>query len=115
MDPNVIRVLVALVFAGLLYWQSRKVAGRPNQRRAYLLSGLALLAVAALNTSLLTGAVVGVFQLAAGGVAFGLLIGAALFYLRAFQSGELRPDVERTAEMAREYRERRERERRERE
>lgn len=111
MDSNIIRILVALVLAGLLVWQSRRANSRPNQQRAYLLSALALLTVSAMNASLLTGAVVGVFQLVLGGIAFILLLAAAVFFLRAFRSGELRANAQRTAEMAREYRERRERER----
>jgi len=108
-DGSLIRIFVALAFAALLVWQSRKVQERPNQRRAYLLAAVALLAVVALNASLFIGEV-GMLQLVVGAAAFLLLIAAAVFLLRAFRAGELRADAERANEMARAYRERRERE-----
>ena len=114
MDPTIGRVMLALGLAALLFWQSRRVASRRNQRRAYALAALALLVIAGLNASLLIGGPTGTPQLVAGALAFLLLLGTAFFLLQGYRSGEMRADVERTNQMAREFHERRERELRER-
>jgi hypothetical protein len=107
---NLIRALVALLIACALYWHSRALAARPHQRRAYRLAAAAILLVAALNAALAAGAQGFELQLAVGGVAMLLLLGAAISFLLAFRAGELRPDARKAAEMATQYRERRERE-----
>jgi hypothetical protein len=104
---DILRALVALLFAILLFWHSRTVASRPNQRRAYRLAAVAMLLVAALNAA---GTQDMTRQLVVGGAAFVALLAAAVFLVRGYFAGEMRADHRRAAEMAREYRERRERE-----
>lgn len=107
---NLMRALVALLIAAALYWQSRKLAARPHQRRTYQFAAAAILLVAALNGALAAGLQGLALQLGVGSAAMLLLLGAAISFLRAFRAGELRADAHQAAAMAKEYRERRERE-----
>jgi hypothetical protein len=104
--PDLVRTLVALVFAGLLFWHSRNVAHRPNQRRAYRIAAVAMVLVAALNLAAGQNLTL---QLGIGGAAFVALLVAVVFLVRGYFAGEMRADHQKALDMAREYRERRER------
>lgn len=107
---DAIRILVALVFAAVIFRQSRVVADRPNQRRAYQLAAGAMLLVAAINAAVAVGLQNLTLQLTLGGAAFLALLAAAVLLARAYFAGEMRAANQRAHDMARAYREQRERE-----
>jgi hypothetical protein len=107
MNGYVIRALVALVFAALLWAQGRAAGGRPHRRRAFELAAGGMLAFAGYNGALVAGAGASSIQVAVllvGGV---LLVLAAAELARSFFAGEMRDQGDRVAKAAQEYRERR--------
>ncbi len=114
MNGNIVRALVALVLAALLWAQARGARERPHRRRSFELAAGALLAFAAFNGALSAGIGAGALQIALVGVGMLLLLGAIVAFLLSFRSGEMSDAHDRIAAAAREYHARREeRERRE--
>lgn len=107
---DAIRIIVALVFAAVIFWQSRVVAGRPNQRRAYQLAAGAMLLVAGVNAAVAAGLQNFAVQIALGSAALVAMLAAAALLVRAYMAGEMRAPNQRARAMAREYRDQRERE-----
>lgn len=107
MGGYIIRALVALVFAALLWAQARAAGGKPHRRRAYELAAGALLAFAGFNGALAAGVEAGAIQIAVVLVGVALMVGAGVELARSMYAGEMREQRERIAEAAKEYRERR--------
>jgi drug/metabolite transporter (DMT)-like permease len=107
MSSSIVRALAALVFAGLLWMQSRGVREQPRRRRAFELAAGALLALAALQFSLAAGVMFVPLLYATIAVGLVLLVAAVVAYISSFRDGEMRGQAERVADAVREYRERR--------
>lgn len=107
MNAFLVRMIVALLLAALLWAQARAARDRPHRRRAFELAAAALLAFAALNGSLAAGAEPGPLQLVIAAAGLALFVGSVVSTLQALRSGEMREQGERVAAAAREYRERR--------
>ena len=107
MNGYLVRALVALLIAGLLWAQARAAQGKPWRRRAYALAGGALLAFAADNAAIAAGAGTGPVQLALAILGIALLIGAGISLARSMYAGEMREQRDKIAEAAEKYRERR--------
>src|SRR6266545_4923000 len=103
MNSNIVRALVALVLAALLWARER-----PHRRRSFELAAGALLAFAAFNGALSAGIGAGALQIALVGVGMLLLLGAIVAFLSSFRSGEMSDAHDRIAAAAREYHARRE-------
>jgi len=112
MDSYLVRALVALALAAVLWAQSRGLRERPQRRRAFELAAAALLAFAALNASLAAGAGAGLLQTALTIAGVALFIGAVASLLISLRNGEAGDQRDRVAAAAREYRAQREAERR---
>jgi hypothetical protein len=63
MNGDIVRALVALLLAVLLWAQARAAGDKPHRRRAYQLAAGALLAFAGYNATLATGVAVGPLQI----------------------------------------------------
>lgn len=109
MNEWVLRLIVALIFAGILAYQARAAIGRPMTRRAYTLGATAFLALAALNLALATGAGFGIIQIILGALAVGLLLYAVASLLMGARAGEMRRGQASAAKMVEEFKKRRER------
>jgi hypothetical protein len=107
MSGYLVRALIALVFAALLWAQARAAGGKPHRRRAYELAAGALLVFAASNGALAAGVEAGPLQIAIAFVGVALMIGAGVELARSMYAGEMREQRDRIAEAAKEYRERR--------
>jgi len=105
MNSSIIRVVVALLLAALLWAQARKLGAQPRRRRAFELAAGALLALAAFNGGLAAGAEVGMLQLVVAAVGAALLIAAIIAFIDSFRSGEMQSQRDRIAAAAQEYRE----------
>ncbi len=81
-----LRALVALALGGFLIWRARRAA--PNQRRAYLAGGAALVVLAGVNIATGDGTL-GALPLALGALAVVLLVVALVFMALALKAGEL--------------------------
>ena len=108
MSSPVIRALVALLFAALLWMQARAARGQPRRARAFSLAAGAMLVFAAYNASALAGAQSGLIQTVTAVVGMALLVGAAASLIGAARSGEMSSQRDQIAAAAKEYRERRE-------
>jgi hypothetical protein len=106
MNGYLVRALVALLFAALLWSQSRAAHDRPHRRRAFALAAGALVVLAAFNGALAADATIGPLQIAVAMVAVALLIAAVVSLALSFGAGEMRDWRGRLAEQAREYEER---------
>jgi hypothetical protein len=104
MSGSFIRALAALLFAGLLWAQSRAVREQPRRKRAFELAAASLLALAALQFSLAVGLTSAPLLYAIGALALVLLFGAVIALLSAWRDGELRNQGEQIAKAAQEYR-----------
>jgi hypothetical protein len=107
MNGYLIRALVALVCAALLWAQARAAGERPHRRRAFELATGGLAAIVGYNATLAVGVDGGAIQVAVllvGGV---LLVLAAAELARSFFAGEMRDQRDRIVKAAQEYRERR--------
>lgn len=105
MDSSIVRVVVALLLAALLWAQARRSSALPRRRRAFELAALAMLALAAFNGALAAGSGIGTLQLVVAAVGLILLIGAFLAFVDSFRSGETRSQRDRIAAAAQAYRE----------
>jgi hypothetical protein len=105
MSGFLVRAIVALVFAGLLWMQGRAAFEQPRRRRAFELAAGALLALAALQLSLAAGMTFEPLLYTISLVGLALLAGAIVSYISSFRAGEMRGQGERVAKAAREYRE----------
>jgi hypothetical protein len=105
MDSNIVRVVVALLLAALLWVQARRSSGLPRRRRAFELAAGALVALAAFNGALAAGSGIGTLQLVVGAVSIGLLIAAIVAFVDSFRSGETHSQRDRIAAAAQAYRE----------
>jgi heme A synthase len=108
MNGYLVRALVALVFAALLWLQSRTLSDRPQRRRAFELAAGALLALAAVNGSLAVELDLGVLQLLLAVIGIALFLAAVATLVMSLRAGEVGDQREKIAEAAREYRARRE-------
>jgi hypothetical protein len=107
MDTSIIRALIALLFAAVFWMQARGARGQPKRKRAFELLAAACLVFAALLGSAAAGAA---FAALSGGllvVALALIVAAVLSLLASFRAGEMRGQIDRVAQAAKEYRERR--------
>jgi hypothetical protein len=106
MNGSLVRALVALLFAALLWAQARAAGDKPHRRRAFELATGGLLAFAAYNATFAVdvGGALQVAVLLVGGV---LLVVAAAELARSFYAGEMRDRRDQIAKAAQEYRERR--------
>ena len=107
MDGSLIRALVALLFAGLLWVQSRSVRDQPRRKLAFELAAGALVLLAALQASLALGFAFAPLLYVTGALALLLLCGAVASLIGAWRGGELRGQSEEIAKAAQEYREKR--------
>jgi hypothetical protein len=101
MDSYVVRALVALLLAALLFFQARATSGQPHRRRAFLLAAVALLTFAGYNGALAAGAAIGPFQIALAIAGMALFVGAVVSLVLSWSAGELRAQRERIAAAAR--------------
>jgi GAF domain-containing protein len=105
MSSELVRGLIALVLAGLLFVQGR--GALPLRRRAFTIAspGIALLGIAniALSLGLPSGLVYAMI-----GLGLGLILLGLIFLVRSWQRGELREQVRRYQEQAAREREQRE-------
>lgn len=108
MNSYLLRALVALLLAALLWAQTRNTAGQPHRRRAYLLAAGGLLAFTGYNASLAAGVAGGPIQIGILLIGGALLVGAVVELARSFFGGELRAQRDQFAAAAKEFRERRE-------
>ncbi len=106
MNEWTLRLIVALIFAGILAYQARTTVGRPMTRRAYVLGATAFLAFAALNLALATGAEFGVIQIVLGILAVALLLSAVASLFIGARAGEMRRGQESAAKMVEEFKKR---------
>lgn len=106
MNEWTLRLIVALIFAGILAYQARTTVGRPMTRRAYVLGATAFLAFAALNLALATGAEFGVIQIVLGILALALLLSAVASLFIGARAGEMRRGQESAAKMVEEFKKR---------
>jgi hypothetical protein len=112
MSEFIVRALVALLLAGLLWAQARAAGERVHRRRAYQLAAGALLAFAGSNAALAAGANGGqVQQTVAVVLGLALLAGAAVELARSARAGEMRQQRDEVAAAAEAFRERRQKER----
>ncbi|MFQ3631120.1 hypothetical protein [Roseiflexus sp.] len=109
MNEWILRLIVALIFAGILAYQARTTVGRPMTRRAYVLGATAFLAFAALNLALATGAEFGLIQIVLGTLAVALLLSAVASLFIGARAGEMRRGQESATKMIEEFKNRRER------
>jgi hypothetical protein len=107
MNGYLVRTLIALLFAALMWAQARAARDRPHRRRAFELAAGALIAFAAFNGVQAAGIVIGPLQIAIAVVGLLLFAGAAVSLILSYYAGEMRDQRDRIAEAAREYRERR--------
>ena len=107
MNGYFVRVLVALLLAVFLFFQSRGVSGQPHRQRAFRLAAAALLAFAGYNGALAAGAAIGPLQIGLAIAGMALFVGAIASLVFSWSAGELRGQRERIAAAAREYRQRR--------
>lgn len=107
MNSDIVRALVALVLAGLLWMQVRSAASQPHRQRAYKLAAGAMVAFAGYNGVLAAGLAAGPLQLALVLVGVALIVLAGAELARSYFSGELRAQRDQINAAAREYRERR--------
>lgn len=106
-----IRITVGLLFAGLLFWQARRVHGQPHRRRTFGLAALAMLALTGYNLLFALGAATGWLPSAMLGVAGVLLVASLASLGLAWRAGELREQREKFRAVVREKARERERER----
>ena len=106
-DGALIRALVALVFAGLLWAQARAVRGQPRRRRAFELAAGALLLLAALQFSLGAGVTFAPLLYLSAAGALALLVAAIGALVASWRGGEMRGQSDKIAAAAKEYREKR--------
>jgi hypothetical protein len=106
MNGYLVRALVALLLAALLWAQARSAAGKPHRRRAYEMAAGALVAFAAYNATLAAGIVAGAVQIAVVVLGAALLAGAAISLAQSMYAGEMREQRDKAAAAAEEYRER---------
>jgi hypothetical protein len=107
MSSSIIRALIALVFAGLLWMQSRGAREQPRRKRAFELAAGALLALAGLQLGLAAGLTLVPLLYGMAALALVLLFSAVVALLGAWRGGELRGQSDRIARAAQEYREKR--------
>ena len=110
MNGYVVRALVALLLAALLWAQARGARALPYRRRSFEFAAGALVAFAAYNGALAAGLGSGPIQVAVLVAGVGLLAAAAVALAQSMRAGETREQRDRVAAAAREYRERREEE-----
>jgi peptidoglycan/LPS O-acetylase OafA/YrhL len=103
MNGYLVRALVALLFAALLWSQSRAARDQPHRRRAFALAAGALAALAAFNGALAADAAIGALHIAVAMLAVALLIAAVVSLALSFGAGEMRDWRDRLAEEAREF------------
>jgi hypothetical protein len=107
MEGSVIRALIALLLAVVFWMQARGVRDQPKRKRAFELLGAACLVFASLIGSAAVGIAYTLLTTALLAIAIGLMIAAVLSLLASFRAGEMRSQVDRIAEAAKEYREKR--------
>ena len=107
MNDHIVRVLVALLLAVLLFFQARAASAQPHRRRAFLLAVAALVAFAAYNGALALGAATGPLLVGLAVAGMALFLGAVVSLVLSWSAGELRGQREQIAAATREYREQR--------
>ena len=107
MDGYLVRALIALLFAALMWAQARAARDRPHRRRGFELAVGALIAFAAFNGALAADIAIGPLQIAIAVLGLLLFAGAAVSLTLSYYAGEMRDQRDRIAEAAREYHERR--------
>lgn len=107
MTDFVIRVIVILLVAGLLWMQARAARDQPHRRRGFELAAAALLTFAVFTGSLGVSQEIGVLQYVVGIAGLVLFAGAVVSLVLSLQSGEMRAQRDRMNAAAKEYRERR--------
>lgn len=108
MNSYLLRVLVALLLAVFLFFQSRGAAAQPHRQRAFRLGAAALLLLALYNGAMMVDPTTGPLQIGLAIAGMALFIGAIVSLVLSYGSGELRGERQRIAEAAREFREQRE-------
>ncbi|HMO56275.1 MAG TPA: hypothetical protein PKA05_18510 [Roseiflexaceae bacterium] len=104
MNDGVIRVVIALVLAGVLFARGRAQRERPLQQRAHELAAAAMLAAAGYNMAVLGGAeLVAVIAATLGGALF---LGALVMLVLSLRAGERRDASAQVQSMADEFRNR---------
>jgi len=105
-DSNVLRALVALVLAALLWSQARLSADRPLRQRGFNYAAGALLVLAAFNATLALGISNSVVLIGFVVVGVLLIVVALISLVGSFRSGEMKNQQERIAAATKEFRER---------
>lgn len=113
MDGFIIRIIVLLVFAGLLGLQVRAAWNLPHRRRAFGMAAAALLVFAGYLLLEANGGVAGAFGTGLMVINFVLLGGALVSYILSARHGEMRRQYEQFASGMKDYRKRREGEKKE--
>src|SRR5262245_37733813 len=109
MDSSIIRALVALLLAVVFWAQARGIREQPKRKRAFEMLAAASLVFAALLGSAAAGVADTLVTTAMLVLAIGLMIAAVFSLMASFRAGEMRGQVDRIAEAAKEYREQAER------
>jgi hypothetical protein len=109
MNGSIIRALVALLLAAIFWMQARGARGQPRRKRAFELLAAACLVFAALLGSTAAGVAFAVLSSGLLVVAIALIVAAVLSLLASFRAGEMRGQIDRVAQAAKEYREQAER------
>jgi len=105
----IIRVLIALVIAFILFYQARQLVGQPNRKRAFILGGVALLCFTVFNASISLGVELGILQQLAALAGMLLVVGSAISLVLSLRNGEHRGDGERATAQAKAFTEERRR------
>lgn len=104
MTDVMIRVLVTLLIAALLWAQARASRQQPHRRRGFELAAAALLALAAFNGTVAAEGQLGPLQIVIGLAGMALLIGAVVSIALSYRAGEMRGQRDQIAAAAQEYR-----------
>ncbi|NOK58626.1 MAG: hypothetical protein GFH27_549279n432 [Chloroflexi bacterium AL-W] len=107
MDGYIVRIIVLLVFAGLLGLQVRAARNLPHRRRAFGMAAAALLVFAGHTLLEANGGAAGALGTALMIINFVLLGGALVSYILSARHGEMYRQYEQFAAGMKHYRKRR--------
>ncbi len=85
---DIIRIIIGMVIAGLLWAQARRASTQPHRRRAFMLAAGAVLLLTGYNIALAAGMGIGPLAWALMAVTAALFLGALASLVLAWRSGE---------------------------
>ncbi|GAB4206404.1 MAG: hypothetical protein OHK0022_33500 [Roseiflexaceae bacterium] len=106
MNDMLIRALVGLVFAGVLWAQAKNAVGAPHKQRAFRLAMGAALCLAGYSAVVGLGVSVGPLQIALIVAGVALMFGALVSLMMSLSGKEMASRNEQFREMVRQERER---------